>query len=78
VIVCICHRVSDRDIGRAVQEGCSTFEALQDELCVGTACGACQDCAHDTFHDKLRQNQPATIAPLQAAMPSSTLAVTPG
>lgn len=50
MIVCICHRVSDRDIARAVREGCASFEALQDELRVATGCGRCRDCACETFH----------------------------
>jgi bacterioferritin-associated ferredoxin len=49
MIVCVCHRVSDRDIARAVQHGCASFDALQDDLRVATGCGACGDCARDTF-----------------------------
>ena len=49
MIVCVCHRVSDRDIARAVQRGCTSFDELQDELRVAASCGACDDCARDTF-----------------------------
>ena len=49
MIVCICHRISDRDIAHAAREGCASFDALQDELCVATACGACHDCAREVF-----------------------------
>ena len=49
MIVCVCHRVSDRDIEREVRLGCDSFEELQDELRVATACGRCADCARDTF-----------------------------
>jgi bacterioferritin-associated ferredoxin len=49
MIVCICHRVSDRDIARAARQGCASFDELQEQLRVGTACGACGDCARDTF-----------------------------
>jgi bacterioferritin-associated ferredoxin len=49
MIVCICHRVSDRDIAHAVRGGCASFDALQDDLRVGLGCGACQECARDTF-----------------------------
>jgi bacterioferritin-associated ferredoxin len=51
MIVCICHRVSDRDIERAALQGCASFEQLQDELRVATCCGLCRDCARDTFHE---------------------------
>jgi bacterioferritin-associated ferredoxin len=49
VIVCLCHRVSDRDIAGAAHAGCDSFELLQDELRVATACGACEDCARATL-----------------------------
>lgn len=49
MIVCICHRVSDRDIAREAESGCADFEALQDELRVGTACGACLEHAQAAF-----------------------------
>jgi bacterioferritin-associated ferredoxin len=49
MIICICHRVSDRDIAREAAAGCPDFDALQDSLRVGTACGACLDCAQQTF-----------------------------
>ena len=49
MIVCVCHRVSDRDIARVARAGCDSFDALQDELRVATACGACHDCARATF-----------------------------
>jgi bacterioferritin-associated ferredoxin len=49
MIVCVCHRISDRDIAAQARAGCPDFDALQDALRVGTACGACIDCAHDTF-----------------------------
>lgn len=49
MIVCLCHRVSDRDIRRAVANGIHNFEVLQDETQVASACGACHDCARDEF-----------------------------
>jgi bacterioferritin-associated ferredoxin len=57
MIVCVCRRVSDRDIERAARDGCPSFDALQDELQVATACGACTDCARKTF-DAHCQGQP--------------------
>lgn len=60
MIVCICHRVSDRDIARQVKAGCRDFGDLQDELRVATACGACTDCARQTFDGQLRAQCAAT------------------
>ncbi len=49
MIVCVCHRVTDRDIAREARGGCRSFDELQDTLRVATACGACLECAQDTF-----------------------------
>jgi bacterioferritin-associated ferredoxin len=51
MIVCVCHRVSDRDIAIAASSGCASFEALQEDLGVATACGACRDCACAVFEE---------------------------
>ena len=49
MVVCLCHRITDRDIARAAREGCPDFDALQDELRVGTSCGSCDECARSVF-----------------------------
>jgi bacterioferritin-associated ferredoxin len=49
MIICVCHRVSDRDIARAVREGCISFEQLQFDLGVATCCGKCQDSAREAL-----------------------------
>jgi bacterioferritin-associated ferredoxin len=49
MIVCICHRVSDRDIAAQARAGCPDFDVLQDETRAGTSCGACLDCARATW-----------------------------
>jgi bacterioferritin-associated ferredoxin len=49
MIVCICQRVSDRDIVRVVREGASSFEDLQIETGVASRCGCCQSCAREVF-----------------------------
>lgn len=53
MIVCVCHRVSERDIHQNVSAGCPSFDALQDDLRVATACGACHDCACAVYEDAL-------------------------
>jgi len=49
MIVCICQRVSDRDIVRAVREGASCFDSVQIETGVAVRCGCCRDCARAVF-----------------------------
>ena len=61
MIVCVCHRVSDRDIAQAARHGCASYDELQDQLRVGTACGACGDCARKTFDAHCHQ-QPSALA----------------
>lgn len=61
MIVCLCHRVSDRDIRRAVAEGTRNFEVLQDETRAASACGACHDCAREVFNEALAQQAPVQI-----------------
>ncbi|MBV8037105.1 (2Fe-2S)-binding protein [Roseateles sp.] len=74
MIVCVCHRVSDRDIAIAASSGCPSFEALQDDLRVATACGACRDSACEVFEESRVQgggararNVTIAIQPLLAA-----------
>jgi len=58
MIVRLCHRVSERDIARAVGEGTTSFEVLQDDTRVASSCGCCHDCAREVF-DKARAAQGA-------------------
>lgn len=54
MIVCLCHRISDRDIQRAVREGVSCFEQLQDDTRLASSCGCCHDCAREVFDAALQ------------------------
>ena len=63
MIVCLCHRISDRDIRREVSAGTHCFEMLQDDTRVASSCGSCHDCAREVFDsacasDALRRLQP--------------------
>jgi len=46
MIVCVCRRVSDRDIAKHVRAGMD-FDDIQFELGVATQCGQCEGCARD-------------------------------
>jgi bacterioferritin-associated ferredoxin len=46
MIVCVCRRVSDREIARHARAGMS-FDEIQFELGVATQCGNCESCARD-------------------------------
>ena len=49
MIICLCHRVSDRDIAREVDRGCADFDELQERTRTGTGCGACLEFAQEHF-----------------------------
>jgi bacterioferritin-associated ferredoxin len=46
MIICVCRRVSDRDIAKHVRAGLD-FDDIQFELGVATQCGQCESCARD-------------------------------
>jgi bacterioferritin-associated ferredoxin len=46
MIVCVCRRVSDREIARHARAGMA-FDDIQFELGVATQCGQCEGCARD-------------------------------
>ncbi len=54
MIVCLCHRISDHDIRRAVREGMDDFESLQDDTCLARNGGCCEDCARQVFDEARR------------------------
>ncbi len=45
MIVCMCARVSDRQIREAAANGAHSLECLQIDLGVAMQCGNCADCA---------------------------------
>jgi bacterioferritin-associated ferredoxin len=47
MIVCVCKRVSDREIARHAKAGLD-FDDIQFMLGVATQCGRCEGCARDT------------------------------
>ena len=66
MIVCLCHRVSDRDIHFEVASGTRCFELLQDDTRVASSCGSCHDCARDVFDSACARQHCAgqvTVAP---------------
>ena len=54
MIVCLCHRVSDRDIRRSVADGVHNFDVLQGETQGASACRSCHGCAREVVGEALR------------------------
>lgn len=49
MIVCVCNRVSDREIHHHASQGCTSFDELQMATGVATCCGCCDTCAREVF-----------------------------
>ncbi|WP_462322454.1 (2Fe-2S)-binding protein [Halochromatium sp.] len=43
--VCVCNKVTDRQIHEACNDGAYSLECLKDRLKVATCCGRCAECA---------------------------------
>ena len=67
MIVCVCHRVSDREIARHVHAGLD-FSDIQLELGVATQCGQCEGCAREVV-EQCSASRP--VAALQQSMSCS-------
>ena len=71
MIVCVCNRISDREINRHVQQGCMSFDELQMETGVATCCGCCESCAREILDEARRQARRVDVAHfVEVAMPS--------
>jgi bacterioferritin-associated ferredoxin len=55
--VCVCNGVTDRDIQRAVAEGCTDL----DELAARTGCGSTCGCCREYALEAMQQAQGAAI-----------------
>jgi len=70
MIVCLCHRVSDRDIHREVACGTRCFERLKENTRLASSCGCCHDCAREVF-DSACAGAPGSPQPgAPAALPA--------
>lgn len=75
MIVCVCHRVSDKTIERAARAGAS-FDEIQLELGVATQCGKCEGCARALWSECRSSPKMAHLSQeLQAGRPVWPLAV---
>ena len=70
MIVCVCNRISDRDIVRHAQQGCLSFDDLQFELGVSTGCGSCEQCARAVFQGAKRVATESSHAAASVGLPA--------
>ena len=81
MIVCVCNRISDREIARHARGGMS-FDDIQLELGVATQCGRCEDCARQVV-SQCHGDHPAAqlrreVAKPADAAPGADIAMTQG
>ena len=62
MIVCVCKRVSDREIARHAAQGMD-FDDIQFMLGVATQCGSCEGCARDMVARHREAATPPSSAP---------------
>lgn len=68
MIVCVCRRVSDREILRHASEG-KGFDDIQWELGVASQCGNCEECAREVIDQcHARRRIPIQVASMAMAM----------
>jgi bacterioferritin-associated ferredoxin len=67
MIVCVCHRVSDRTIRQCARQGMA-FDDLQLELGVATQCGKCENCARSVWQECAADAPAAHIQMTQQAL----------
>jgi bacterioferritin-associated ferredoxin len=60
MIVCVCRRVSDREIARHARAGMN-FDDIQFELGVATQCGQCESCARSIVDQCCRAHPVAAL-----------------
>lgn len=61
MIVCVCNRISDREITHHAQAGLD-FSDIQLELGVATQCGQCEGCARELVERCAQAGRPSALA----------------
>lgn len=69
MIVCVCRRVSDREIARHAHAGMG-FDDIQFELGVATQCGRCEGCARGVVAQCHASRPVAALHKTVATLPS--------
>jgi len=62
MFVCICNKVTDRQIREACDNGAMSINCLKDRLKVATCCGRCEDCAKRVLRDAQSERCEATLS----------------
>jgi len=58
MVVCICNRVTDRQIREATHRGATSIAELSEQLKVATCCGRCRECAQQLLDEATAEQWP--------------------
>ncbi|MCG8427960.1 MAG: (2Fe-2S)-binding protein [Chromatiales bacterium] len=64
--VCICNKVTDKEIHTAVSNGTRCLDELCGELNVGSCCGRCRECAREVLHQAVANHSPNDLQAIGA------------
>lgn len=53
--VCLCHKVTDKQIKRAIKDGAENLADISEQLGVATCCGSCIDFAQEVINEALAE-----------------------
>ncbi len=59
--VCICNKVTERDIQREIRDGAYSMSCLVDRLAVSTSCGKCDDAARECLEGRIDRDLDAAL-----------------
>lgn len=76
--VCVCRGVTDGDIRKAVEDGCDSFQELQEDTGCAMQCGTCKQLAEVEFAMAQRGWKASTRRQLQITQKLPILPATHG
>lgn len=59
-VVCTCMAVMYSDLVQSIQNGCDTYQKLQETWLVGTGCNSCVDEVHAILKEELQNKNTAS------------------
>jgi bacterioferritin-associated ferredoxin len=60
--ICLCRGITDRDIHKAIREGATTVDDLEQQLGAGTGCGGCRDYTARLLENSLIRSDALDVA----------------
>lgn len=61
MLVCHCHRVTDREVRRCVQDGASSVDQVARMCRAGSGCGGCKEAVTEVVDSELERDLPQLV-----------------